>query len=95
MQDTDEYVDVALKHRRDIAMLYRAFAEKNPIMMFDRQEERVYAYPYAEFLKEMIGPRTQAPAREQYEEAVRSGQMLVFIRDNVKRRFVSVTLDVE
>ena len=94
MPDSDEFLDAALKYRPEIVLRYRQFASKKPIMLFDRQEERIYAYPCAEFIED-LSPKSQPSVKEQYDEAVRSGQMVVFVRDNEQRRLISYTLAVE
>jgi hypothetical protein len=94
MPATDEFLDAALKYRPQIVLLYRQHASKKPIMLFDRQEERIYAYPVVDFLKE-LSAKSQLSLKEQYDEAVSSDQMVVFVRDNEQRRLLSFTLDVE
>ena len=94
MPDSDEFLDAAMKYRPEIMLLYRQFASKKPIMLFDRQEERIYAYPIVDFLKE-LSAKSQLSLKEQYEEAVRIDQIVVFVRDNEQRRLLSFTLDVE
>lgn len=63
-------------------------------MLFDVQEERIYAYPYAEFGND-LNEKSQKSLKDQYEEAGRENKMVVFVRDNVRRRLVSFSLDVE
>ena len=94
MRDSDEFLDAAMKYRPEIMLLYRQFASKKPIMLFDRQEERIYAYPFADFLKE-LSPRSQLSLKEQYAEAVRNDQVVVFVRDNEQRRLLSYSIGVE
>jgi hypothetical protein len=63
-------------------------------MLYDIQEKRIYAYPYKEF-KDDLSPRSQAGLQEQYEEAQREGKIVVFVRDNERRRLVSFSMDYE
>ena len=90
--DHGELLAVAEENWPHIMHLYRLFADRNPIMMYDRQEQRVYAYPYAEFAAE-LNERSQRSLAEQYERAVRDGRVVVFVRDNDRKRFVSFSLD--
>jgi len=89
--DHDELLAVAEENWPHIMQLYRLFADRNPIMLYDLQEQRVYAYPYAEFAAE-LNERSQRSLAEQYERAVREGKVVVFVRDNERRRFVSFSL---
>lgn len=60
-------------------------------MLYDGQERRIYAYPYREFAAD-LSARSQVALAEEYAAALRSGQMVVFVRDNVKRRLVSCSV---
>ncbi|MCX6068255.1 MAG: hypothetical protein NT121_21320, partial [Chloroflexi bacterium] len=69
------------------------FEPKKPVMLYDLQEQKVYAYPYQEFKAEM-NERSQALLTEQYEQAVQNNQMVIFARDNEKRKLCSYSLDL-
>jgi hypothetical protein len=90
---SDYLEDAAWEHWSVIRLMYDHFAEKKPVMLLDIQEQRVYAYPYAEFKKE-LSPRSQRSLRKQYENANRDGQVVVFVRDNEERRLVSFSFDL-
>jgi hypothetical protein len=60
----------------------------------DLQEQRIYAYPYADFSND-LRKKSQRSLKEQYEEALRENKVVVFVRDNVQRRLVSFSMDVE
>jgi hypothetical protein len=83
----EEYHDMILT-------AYGEFEEKKPIILLDIQEERIYACPYKEF-KEDLSPKNQASLTEQYEEAIASNRIVVFVRDNDQRMLVSYTIDSE
>ena len=88
----DPYWRVVLKNLDDIAMLYGEFEERKPVMLYDIQERRVYAYPYSEYRKE-LSQRSQALLEEQYRDCLRSRGMVVFVRDNKRRKLVSYTVE--
>ena len=90
---SDYLEDAALEHWAEIRMLYDRFAEKRPVILFDIQEQRLYAYPYADFRSE-LNARSQVSLKEQYEQANRDGQVVVFVRDNEERRLVSFAFDL-
>jgi len=75
-------------------MLYHCFADKKPVMLFDIQEQRIYAYPYEEFKAE-LSERSQTILAEQYEQALENQKIVIFVRDNVKRKLVSYTIAAE
>ena len=41
----DPYWPVVRQQYQNVLYLYRQFTEKHPVMLFDIQEQRVYAYP--------------------------------------------------
>ena len=75
-------------------MAYQQHEEKRPVMLFDIQEERIYAYG-CEGFKSELSAKSQALLAEQYEQAQTSGKMVVFVRDNENRRLVSYLIDCE
>ena len=90
----DYLLDAAREHWPSIRMMYERFADKLPVMLFDIEELRVYAYPYAEFTKE-LSDRSQQSLERQYNEAIRENRIVVFVRDNERRRLVSFSVDWE
>ena len=90
----DYLLDAACKQCLAIRMMYERFADNKPVMLFDIQEQRIYAYPYAEFTKD-LSKRSQRSLKEQYEKAVHENKIVVFVRDNERRRLVSFSSDCE
>jgi hypothetical protein len=87
----DPYLDIIDEQWEHILMWYNLFASKRPVMLYDVQEQRIYAYPYKEFKAE-LNPRSQAILADQYQRALANNQMVVFVRDNEKRKLVSYSL---
>lgn len=87
-EHADEYLDAAYEQWDNIFRPYRQFEHKCPIMLYDIQEQRIYAYPYKDYLEELT-EKFQQSLKEQYEEALRSNKIVIFIRDNDKRKLVS------
>lgn len=92
--ESDYLLDAAEANWPNILMMYRLLEEKKPIMLYDMQEQRVYAYPYLEFRQE-LSERSQQSLKDQYEQALRDGKIVVFVRDNDKKRLVSFSMDPE
>jgi hypothetical protein len=87
----DRYLDVVCQHQSAIVMLYEQYGDKKPIMLFDIQEQRIYAMPYAEYRAE-LSQRSQVALKEQYERATANGEVVVFVRDNEEEKLVSYSL---
>lgn len=91
---SDPYWEAMMAQWENIVKWYLMFAEKQPVMLYDLQEQKVYAYPYLEF-KAQMSQKSQDSLAEQYQQAARNGQIVVFVRDNEKRKLVSYTVRVE
>jgi hypothetical protein len=90
----DYLLDAAWEHLEDILRLYEEFEDKKPVMLYDMQEERICAYPYAAFSAE-LSERSQHLLKEQYEAALSCSQFVLFVRDNQAKRLVSFSIDNE
>ena len=60
-------------------------------MLFDIQEQLVYAYPYEDY-RSGLSERSQVSLKAQYEHALANGMFVVFIRDNEKRKLKSYSV---
>ena len=87
----DPYLDIVAKHWWHIMRLYLTFEDGRPVMLFDVQEMRVYAYPYAQF-KADLSKRSQRLLERRYNAASRENKIVVFVRDNEQRKLVSYCL---
>ncbi|HWY89008.1 MAG TPA: hypothetical protein VNX28_20000 [Gemmataceae bacterium] len=94
MQDSDYLLDAAQERWPQILELYKTFEDKKPVMVFDMQEQRIYAYPYLDFRND-LGNKSQESLKIQYEDAVRENKMVMFVRDNEQKQLVSFSMDVE
>jgi hypothetical protein len=77
-----------------IRALYLTYEQNRPIILYDIQEKKVYAYPYEEFKAE-LSRTSQASLEQDYKNATTIGNMVVFVRDNVKRKLVSYIVDID
>lgn len=88
----DPLFDAMAEHWEHIVEGYLQFEDGKPVMLYDIQEQRIYAFQYEGFKSEMSA-KSQASLTEQYERAVAAGQIVVFVRDNEARRLVSYSMD--
>jgi hypothetical protein len=91
--DDDPLFDLINENWEQIISIHQLFADRKPIMLYDVQERRIYAYPYAEFQAE-LNPRSQRILSEQYQQAIEKGQIVVFVRDNQRRKLVSYSIQL-
>ena len=90
----DPLVEAAQNNLPLILALYKLFEDKRPVMLFDLQSQKVYAYPYMEY-KANMNERSQAILERQYQEAITEDRIVVFVRDNESQRLTSMVLDKE
>ena len=91
---SDPYFSMVQEYWATILRAYTDFEQKKPVILVDVEEEKIYAYPYHDF-KADLSPRSQASLEQQYNSAVREGKIVVFVRDNRKRKLVSYTISPE
>ena len=89
---SDQYFEVVQQLWDDILFAYKKHEDNKPVMLVDIQEEKIYAYPYAEFKKD-LSKRSQIKLEEQYNEAVSGYRMVVFVRDNDNKKLVSYSME--
>ena len=87
----DPYWDVVQEQMNNIQTIYAQYADKQPILLFDIQEQRIYVYPYLDF-KNDLSAKSQRSLKDQYEQAVAEHRMVVFVRDNDNKKLVSYTV---
>ena len=94
MPDSDYLLNAVHEQWDNILKMYKLFKDKDPIVLFDIQEQRIYVYPYEEF-KSDLKPNSQASLAEQYEQAQQENQIVIFVRDNEKKKLVSYSMNYE
>ena len=91
---SDPYFEAIQEQWQNIRALYKTYASKKPIILYDIQEEKLYAYPYKEFKAEM-SENSQTSLERDYMSASVHGSIIVFVRDNTERKLVSYTMSVD
>ena len=94
LQQPDALYEAVCENSELILRAYALHEDKNPVLLYDIQQRRLYVYPYEPF-KADLTPRSQASLTEQYEKALDHDQIVVFVRDNVGRRLVSYSVPRE
>jgi hypothetical protein len=84
----EQYLDVIDEQWSNILKLYKKFEDKKPIMLFDMQEKRIYAYPYEDF-KSDLAKKSQTILQKQYKDALSENKVVVFVRDNEQGKLIS------
>jgi len=90
----NEYSGYIEEQWPNILKLYKKFEDKKLVMLFDIQEQKIYAYPYNDF-KSMMNKKSQTMLEDQYSDALLNNKMVVFIRDSKKRKLISASYALE
>jgi hypothetical protein len=91
---SDQYYRAIQEQWLNIRGLYLACGSKNPIMLYDIQEKKIYAYPYKEFKAE-LSEKSQASLEIDYRSTSVRGGMIVFVRDDIERKLVSYVMNID
>ena len=91
---SDPYFRAIQEQWPNIRGLYRTYGSQKPIILYDIQQNKIYAYPYKEFKAEM-SKKSQASLEHDYKSASVFGSMVVFVRDNIKRKLVSYIISID
>jgi hypothetical protein len=91
---SDYLLNAAQENWPHILAAYRQFEDKRPVVLYDLQEQRIYVYPYADFLCD-LSEKSQSTLKDQYERAIRGNKIVVFVRDSEERRLVSFSMNNE
>ena len=91
---SDPYFNAIQEQWDNIRALYLTCGNKKPIILYDLQEKKIYAYPYKDFKAE-LSKKSQASLEHDYKSASVRGGIVVFVRDNIERKLVSYTLSID
>jgi hypothetical protein len=94
LQMGDAYFMAIQEQWPNIRGLYMTYRSKKPVILYDIQEKKIYAYPYKEFKAEM-SKKSQESLEHDYKSASTVGSMVVFVRDNIERKLVSYTMSID
>jgi len=87
----DKYLNSIELHRVRILEFYSLHREKKPVMLLDVREQKIYAYPCKTLIKN-LNKGERLSLTKQYDEALRRGQFVLFIRDSENEKLVSYSL---
>jgi hypothetical protein len=90
----DPYFEAIQQQWPHIRALYKIYESKKPIILYDVQDEKLYAYPYKEFKAEM-SHKSQVSLELDYKLAAVHGSIIVFVRDNIQRKLLSYIMSID
>jgi len=94
MTDKEYLVETARQRASEILWFYNKYADKKPVMLLELPSQKIYAYPYLEF-KNTLSERSQKMLEKEYQEALAHNKIVVFVKDNDRRKMISFSVDEE
>ena len=94
MKTTKDFYNIIDDYIGHIQLLYEKFKDKKPVMELSLPSQKIYAYPYSEYLK-TLSERSQKMLKKEYDEAIKNNKMVVFVRDNEERMLKSSSFPIE
>lgn len=91
----DPYLQRIRKHWDGIVALYEKFKHKKPVLEFDLESGKVYAYPYEDYKRCLTNETSQTMLEAQYKHALKQGLFVIFVRDTRKRKLRSYSFQIE
>jgi len=94
MSTTEDFFRILDQYIGHIQIFYKRYADKKPIMELSLPSCKIYAYPYADYLK-TLSKKSQKILKEDYSKAINNNKMIVFVRDNNERVLKSCSVPIE
>lgn len=89
--ENDIYFQKIEEIRDKVYGIYKASNRKDLIMVYNMREDRIYSYIYKEFFNG-LQERSKGMVAIQYKEAREANEIVLFIQDDVRRKFKSFTI---
>ena len=94
MSTNEDFLDILNQYIGTIQIFYKKYAEKKPIMELSLPSYKIYAYPYADYLK-TLSKKSQEILKKEYHTAINNNEMVIFVRDNNERVLKSCSVPIE
>lgn len=90
--ETDNrYLDKINEIGDKVYEFYNISGRKDVIMVYEMEKDVIYSYLYEEF-SSSLNEKSRKILRMQYREAIKSGKIVLFIRDQEKKKFKSYVI---
>ena len=84
----DPYLSIIDQHWENILMVYQIFKGKNPIIEYDIDDQKIYAYSANDYIQ-TLSSRTREETQNLYQDAIRMDKFMLFVKDTKNRRLRS------
>ena len=90
-KEDEIYFDKINEIAEKVYDFYNMSNREDLIMVYEMKENKIYSYIYKEYLSS-LNPRSKEMLEEQYKEAKTSGRIVLFIKDELRRKMKSFTI---
>jgi len=85
------YLDKIDEIGDEVYKFYNMSARKDLIMVYEMGVDKIYSYVYKDYLNS-LNPRSKEILKKQYNEATKIGKIVLFIKDDLRKKFKSFTI---
>ncbi|NLS97581.1 MAG: hypothetical protein GXX96_36035 [Planctomycetaceae bacterium] len=89
----DLYWDMIQERWDAIILMYNTFRNKDQIIEFDVTDQKIYSYPAGDYINS-LSERTREQTAQQFAEAKKRNQFILFVKDTQNKRLRSYILDL-
>ena len=82
------YLDTIDNIVNKVYEFYNMSDRKDLVMIYEMKENKIYSYIYGEY-KKSLNELSREMLEKQYQEAIESKRIVLFIRDEVRKKFKS------
>jgi hypothetical protein len=87
-EDDKTYLDTLDNIVDKVYEFYNMSNRKDLVMVYEMKENKIYSYIYNEF-KKGLNEKSGEMLEKQYQEAIETDRIVLFIRDEVRKKFKS------
>ena len=90
-QENHIYLQKVDEIGEDVYKFYNMSGRDDLIMVYEMKKELIYSYIYEEF-RETLNEKSKTMLEKQYREAQASNQIVLFIRDELRKKLKAFTI---
>ena len=90
---SDPYLNLIDKQWDNITKTYDVFRKKKPIIEYNLDDNKIYAYPAIEYINS-LSVKTKNEIKNKYMKACSNNEFLLLIRDEKNKKFRSYAFEL-
>ena len=90
---SDPYLNLIDEQWENITKIYDVFRKKKPIVEYNLDDDKIYAYPAIEYIN-TLSVKTKNEIKNKYMKACSHNEFLLLIRDEKNKKFRSYIFEL-